>query len=242
MKRILILLLSVVGVVGCSTVPPPKDVFVPASTDLVFVYIHGFGGVKESPVFCENLREFLATTEYSCEVWNYEWDSVKINPTKVGANWLKAERRADAEASRYKKAVIDKLEAQKVPYVLIGYSVGSRVVLGALERAEGKERMLRGVYFLGSAMSSDQTIKASYLPPKMKIVNYHSPVRDQVHQIAFNFMEDVPAGGRVGFKDTTVFENYPVACSHVHKPLAPHIDYSQMAYSIGYVALLRARM
>ena len=218
-----------------NTITPPKK-------KLVFVYLHGFGGEKKKAQFYINMKEFLSNVPYDCEVQNYLWDSVKIKITQAGASWLEAERNADAEAKKFKRTVIDKLEAEKTPYVLIGFSVGSRVVLRALEESNGNLKMLRGVYFLGSAMTRDTSINKKCLPPGIKIINYHSPLRDKVHRLAFNFMEKVPAGGRTGFDDEDVFDNYAVSCAHAHKGIGPHIDYSQLAYAIGYVALLKERI
>ena len=232
-----------VCVVGCAHLARQESGGqVPAQPELVFVYLHGFGGVKEKPRFVANMKEFLETVDYACEVRNYEWDSVDIHVLKAGANWLKAERQADAEAVRFKRDVMDRLEEENTPYVIIGFSVGSRVVLRAIEQSGGDLRMLRGVYFLGSAMTRDTTIATKYLPQGMKIVNYHSPSRDSVHRIAFNFMADIPAGGQVGFEDESAFDNYAVSCAHAYKGVGPHIDYSQLAYAIGYVALFKERV
>ena len=46
--------------------------------DLVFVYIHGFGGAKEQPRFCVNMRRFVRKAKASCRIENYPWDSVQI--------------------------------------------------------------------------------------------------------------------------------------------------------------------
>jgi hypothetical protein len=232
---------------GCrSTIPSAAaaaaPVVAPPAQKLVFVYLHGIGGVKEKPRFCANLREFLEDVPYDCAVRNYEWDSVEIVPLKAGSNWLEAGRRADAEAERLKRTVIDELEKDRTPYVLVGFSLGSRVILRSLEQSRGNLRMLRGVYFLGSAMTRDTAIGSSCLPPGMKITNYHSPLRDKVHRMAFSFMESIPAGGRVGFDNTDVFDNYPVSCTHAFKGVGAHIDYSQLARAIGYIALYRERV
>ncbi len=63
------------------------------------------------------------------EVINYEWDSVRVDVLQAGASWIKAQEMADAEAPRFKREVIDRLERQGQSYVLVGFSVGSRVVL-----------------------------------------------------------------------------------------------------------------
>lgn len=214
-----------------STTPPPDQ--------LVFVYIHGFGGEKKSPAFCENMETFIEEKGLACRVENYLWDSVKVAVLKAGGSWRDSEKKADQEAKKFKLEVIDRLEKENTPYVLVGFSVGSRVVLRALEETGGNLKQLKGVYFLGSAMTKDTTLTRDVLPSEMKIINYHSPLKDSVHQLAFAFMNMEDAGGRVGFDDAKVFDNYRVSCSHVHKGVGVHIDYSQMADAIAYVALFK---
>jgi hypothetical protein len=203
----------------------------------VFVYVHGFGGLKEDPRFCENMRAFIQKSKVPCRIENYPWDSVKVDVLQAGASWLESQKRADQEAPNFKDRIIDRLEEEHTPYVLVGFSVGTRIIRGALERSNGKLESLRGVYFLGSAMTRDTSLVDGSLPPDMKIVNYHSPHRDKVHRTAFTFMSNVPAGGQAGFEDTAVFQNYPVSCTHAHKGVGVHIDYSQLAEAIGYLAL-----
>ncbi|OVE74203.1 hypothetical protein BVX94_01155 [bacterium B17] len=212
----------------------------PAKTnELAFVYIHGFGGIKKKPQFCENMRDFLTETKAHARVENYPWDSVKVEILKAGSNWRDSEKLADKEASPFAASVIDKYEKTQTPYVLVGFSVGSRVVLRALEARSGKLNSLQGVYFLGSAMTKDTTLSKNILPSGMKITNYHSPLRDKVHKTAFYFMSDLPAGGEVGYDDTNIFENLAVSCTHAHKGFGIHIDYSQLAVPIGYIELFK---
>lgn len=211
----------------------------PADHSLVFVYLHGFGGVKKSPEFCENLREFLTEEEVAeAEVINHEWDSAKVDPLQAGASWQKAQRNADAEAARFKSEVLEPLEASGRPYVLVAFSVGSRVILKSLEATKAELEGVRGIYFLGAAMPKDMTLSnRSALPDGMRITNYHSPTRDLVHRMAFNFMSDVPPGGQVGFDDEQVFENYAVSCAHAHKGIGIATDYSGLAEAIAFLEL-----
>ncbi len=211
----------------------------PPESDLVFVYIHGFGGEKEKPEFCKNLRAFLKKKSLSNRVINYQWDSVKIELLKAGATWREAEEHADAEAAAFKSTLIDVLEAQGTPYVLIGFSVGTRVLLRALEASAGELNMLQDVYFLGSAMPRDADLDIAALPHGRKIVNYHSPKWDIVHQAAFSFMNRLDAGGQDGFNSTNVFDNMAVSCTHTHKGIGLPIDYSQLAVAIAYIALYK---
>ncbi len=245
-KKLLYLLPCIPAVFGvfCFLDAAPPE---PAGRDavvgpgLTFVYLHGFGGIKEDPEFCENMREFLAEAGNASRVVNYEWESVRVDPLQAGASWLESQRRADMEAGRFKEEIIDPLEAERSPYVLVGFSVGSRVVLRALEQVDGELESLRGVYFLGPAMTKDTTLAdRGVLPGDMKITNYHSPLHDVVHKVAFDFMSEVPAGGQVGFDDEAVFENLPVSCSHVHKGVGVHIDYSGLAGAIAAIELYRS--
>jgi hypothetical protein len=210
------------------------------TNDLVFVYIHGFGGEKDSPQFCENMRAFLSEVKAPARVENFVWDSVEVDILQAGASWIASETSADAEAVPFAKQVIDKYEKAQTPYVIVAFSIGSRVVLRALESRKGKLHFLQAVYFLGSAMPNDTSLPKGVLPAGMKIINYHSPLRDQVHRTAFYFMNDLPAGGQVGYDDTNLFSNYAVSCTHTHKGVGVHIDYSQLAVPIGYIELFRS--
>ena len=213
----------------------------PPETDgVTFVYVHGFGGKREDPKFCRNMRAFLAKHATGSEIINYEWDSVTVDPLQPKAAWIKSQQRADEEAARFKTEVIDKREAKRSPYVLIGFSVGSRVVLRALEQCESELESLAGVYFLGSALTKDTTLtRRVALPAGMKITNYHSPLRDKVHAMAFKFASDIPAGGQKGFDDRTVFENLAVSCTHAHKGVGVPIDYSGLAEAIAAIELFQ---
>ena len=207
---------------------------------ITFFYIHGFGGEKKSPQFCDNMREFLAGADNRSRVLNYRWDSVKVDPLRAGASWQSSQRRADREAERFRREIIDRLEEEQSPYVLVGFSVGSRVIMGALEDKKSPLGNLCGVYFLGAAMTSDTTLSdREVLPEGMRIINYHSPVRDTVHSAAFKFMSEIPAGGQVGFDDHAVFENRRVSCSHAHKGVGVHIDYSGLAGAIASLELYK---
>jgi pimeloyl-ACP methyl ester carboxylesterase len=233
--RLASLILAVSLLAASAEEAPESD----RQNDVVFVYLHGFGGAKKRPRFCANLQEFLDDAELSNRIINYEWDSVRIEVLQAGASWLDAEKRADEDAVKFKLTVLDRLEREQTPYVLIGFSIGSRVLLGALDNSNGKLDMLRGVYFLGSAMTRDTTLDRARLPRDMKIFNYYSPRWDIVHQTSFNFMNRVAAGGLRGFTDTEVFENYAVSCTHTHKGVGVHIDYSQLAVAIAYMTLYK---
>jgi hypothetical protein len=52
-------------------------------------------------------------------------------------------------------------------------------------------------------------------------------------------MNRVAAGGLRGFEDADIFENYAVSCTHTHKGIGVHIDYSQLAVAIAYMSLYK---
>jgi pimeloyl-ACP methyl ester carboxylesterase len=204
---------------------------------LTLVFVHGVGGTNEDQPFVRKLRSVAAKTDYPLTVTCYAWGSVEIRLATAGRNWLAAQRQAVAEAAKFKQAVIDKYERERVPYTLVGHSLGARVIAEALGRCDRRPRFLRGVYFLGAAMPADLKLARPALPVGMKIVNYHSPAYDCVLKTAFYFMEGERAGGEVGFDDRESFENYRVACTHLHKGVAVHCDYSQLAIPIAHLCL-----
>lgn len=57
---------------------------------------------------------------------------------KAGANWRASEQPADDEAALFAAHVIDKYERTRTPYLLVGFSVGSRVLLRALAARKGR--------------------------------------------------------------------------------------------------------
>ncbi len=108
---------------------------------------------------------------------------------------------------------------------------------GAQDAGTTDLTILRGVYFLGSAVTRDTTINRKHLPADLRITNYHSPRWDIVHHTAFSFMNREDAGGSVGFAHDTLFENLQVSSTHMHKEVGVPLDYSQLAIGIGYRAL-----
>lgn len=212
-----------------------------ANAPLTFVYVHGFGGVKKSPEFCVKLSRFLDEKDTPAAVINYEWDSVRVDPLQPGASWLKSQQMADLEAEKFRREVLDRLEDSGRRYVLVGFSVGTRVLLHSLQTTTTELQGLQGLYFLGSAMTKDTTLEnRTALPKGMKITNYHSPTRDFVHRLAFNLVSEVPPGGQLGFDDVQLFENLPVSCAHAHKGLAIATDYSGLAEAIAFLELHQA--
>ena len=95
--------------------------------ELAFVYIHGFGGLREQPAFHANMQEFVSRVPFRCRAENYAWDSVAVDVLNAGASWRESEKRAGEESTKFRQGVIERLERERTPYVLVGFSIGSRV-------------------------------------------------------------------------------------------------------------------
>ena len=205
--------------------------------DLVFVYVHGFGEFKKVPPFEEKMREFLQPLPLKTSVFTYRWDWLKLDLTKVVWQWTQAKQKADQSAKSFLDDVVLELEAAKIPYCIVAYSLGTRVVAKSLEQSPAPLKFLRGIYFLGSALPHTYVVDGTALPEGMNIINYYSPYLDEALKISFYNAEGVKAGGEVGFDDTTRVRNYRTVCTHVHKGGPLQRDYANLAPAIGYLSL-----
>jgi len=214
---------------------PPEGL---GGSDLVFIYVHGFNEHRDPLPFEEAMSEFLKPLPLKTTVFTYRWHTMKIDLTQVVHQWTEAKAKAEESGPAF-LADLQKLEEARVPYAIVGYSLGCRVVAGALQKAAAPLRGLRGIYFLGAALPHDFVLDARGLPMGMKVVNYYSSFFDDALKISFFNAEGAAAGGETGFDDTRHFQNCHTVCTHVHKggPLAR--DYSTLAPAIGYLALLR---
>ncbi|MGD9707856.1 MAG: hypothetical protein AB7V07_09370 [Candidatus Delongbacteria bacterium] len=205
--------------------------------ELVFVYVHGFGEYGLYTSFEEKMREFLLPVSDITEVFTYRWERLRINPVKVTDQWQNSKARADSVATHFLNSVILKLEDENVPYVIVGYSLGTRVVTGALKLSDCHLQYLKGIYFLGSALPNDCNPDISKLPPGIKIINYYSKFFDTVLKMSYSYAEKNEAGGEVGFSDSA-FVNYRTVCTHVHKGGPVQRDYTELGEPIGYLSLM----
>ena len=207
----------------------------PDKHKLVIIYLHGFGGARKQPAFVDNMQDFLNDHKITdCKVENFMWDSQKISPKRAGRDWVDAKEKADKTAIKLGK-FINEYEKSKTPYVLVGFSLGTRVIIKTLEQ-EQNLKMLQQVFFMGSALPHNLQTSKKILQKNRKIINYHSIYLDSVLDKTFYFMEGIQAGGQKGFDDSKLFANYPVTCSHLWKPVISY-DYSTLAEAIGYIAL-----
>lgn len=212
-----------------------------AQYDLVFIYVHGFGEARDTLAFTQKMSAFLKPLGLKAAAVTYRWDRTRINPARVVFQWTQAKAKTD-EAARNLIEELRTLDAAGVRTVLVGYSLGSRVVAGALRQGGGQLRHLSGVAFLGSALPHDFQIEDGDLPAGLKIQNYFSGTFDLALKLYFPNAEGTAAAGAVGFDDTRHVENHRTVCTHVHKGGPIQRDYANLAPAIGYLALLREKM
>ncbi len=202
-----------------------------------FVYVHGFGeGGKKSIPFEKQLNNSLEDLGQKSDVKAFIYSKAKINFTNVLKQWQSEKALADKSGLKLYEEVLLPLEEKGVPYSLIAYSLGTRVVADCLEQSKAKLKHLKGIYFVGSALPHDVTINRAMLPVDMKIVNYHSSNLDYILKISFRVAEGKNAGGEVGFDDSTVFKNMRTVCTHARKGGPITRDYSDMAEAIIYLS------
>jgi hypothetical protein len=210
--------------------------------DLVFVYVHGFGEFKEIVPFEKTMKKTLDSLPYTSTVFTYRWEWKKIDLTTVVAQWIQSKQEADRASQKFLHDILLPLEERDIPYVIVAYSLGSRVVAEALNAATSPLKSIRGIYFIGSALPHTYTIQQTPLPEGMRIVNYYSKYLDEVLKISFYNAEGIRAGGEIGFDDTTVFQNYRTVCTHIHKGGPLQRDYSNLAPAIASIAFFNEQL
>lgn len=205
---------------------------------LVFVYVHGFGeGGKQEIPFPREMNAFLTANKVKAKLIIYKWDNNKLDFVGIVPQWLKTRDKADAAGKLFYQELLVPLEAAGIPYYLIGYSLGSRVVAESLKCGDDKLKNLRGIYFLGSALNHDYQIEIKKLPLGLQINNYYSPLFDQVLKTSFHVIEGSKAAGEVGFDDKVTVNNYRTVCTHAYKGGFLRRDYSDLAPALAYLAL-----
>jgi len=207
--------------------------------DIVFVYVHGFCEFDEITAFEEKIQKCLQPLSMNAMVFTYRWDRVKFNLPKVLSQWSQSKIKADQAAKPFMDEVILKLEAEKIPYFIVAYSLGTRVVAESLRHGPSRLSYLRGIYFAGSALPHNYSVDGTCLPEDMKIISYYSPYMDDVLKFSFHTAEDVQAAGEIGFDNTTYVQNYRTVCSHINKAGPIQRDYSNLASAIVSLSLFK---
>jgi len=230
----LVLWSVLVGLIGCSvakTEPNPEQ-------QITFIYVHGFLENDDVPPFQAELNEFIAKWKLPAETQTYHWERIRLKPTMIVAQWNQSKQAVVAKTSDFTENVIDKFEEAKKPYVLIGYSLGTRLLASSLKEYEQPLKSLLGVYFLGSALPHNHQFADIDLPEGMKISSYHSSKFDSVLKFSFYHAEGIRAGGEMGFQDQLV-TNHRTACSHIPFKTPIQRDYSSLAPSIVWQTYYR---
>jgi len=205
--------------------------------EMKFIYVNGFGERRFPPAFEKKMKKFVKPLNGYFEVKTFQWGSLKLDLTKVVHQWNEAKKNADRDAQKFAREVIEKCEKEETPYVLIGYSLGTRVIAEALQYPQNELKYLRGIYFLGSALPKDYKLETKILPEDFKIINYYSDYLDYMLKLSFYNAEGIKAGGEVGFDDKKCFLNLRTVSTHVYKGGPFQRDYSNLAEAIGYLSL-----
>jgi len=171
---------------------------------------------------------------------HYSWNSPIVNWQVAPAKFIEGKKQAEKEAEQFVKQVFREYEQKQIPYYLIGHSFGTYLILKSLENYAKPWRLtkLRGIFFLGATLPKNYTMKKNVLPSGLKIQNYYSEHLDGAVSLVYS-MEGITAGGKDGFDDTQHFKNFKTTFTHSHKGVLIHRDYSILATTIGYIALLK---
>ncbi len=175
------------------------------------VYVHGFGGRDPFSDFEKKLRNFFEKINFRDRVAieSYSWNSGNINLKNLGYLWSEAKKEAENEAIKFAN-YINKLESDNVEYYIVAFSLGSFVVLNALNITNSLKN-IKKVIFMGAASPNSFTLTKTV---DSKILNYYSPNMDKVLSNLYNNIEGVPAGGVVGFQDFKSFQNIKTNFTH----------------------------
>lgn len=196
-----------------------------------FIYVHGFGEWRFPTAFDTKGKEYINENKIPANISTYRWDSKKLNPFIVFDQWKEAKANADKEGKKFAEK-LKSYEVTNTKYVLIGYSLGSRVITKSLNYLDKPLKNLVGIYFLGAAQEKDLKVNRNFLPSDLKIINYFSENLDGALKISYSIAEGKTAGGEVGFTDKKCFENYRTVCTHVYKGGPIQRDYSNLSEAI----------
>ncbi|MEO0417031.1 MAG: hypothetical protein AAF226_19000, partial [Verrucomicrobiota bacterium] len=184
---------------------------------------------------------FLKQLPLDYQATTYRWDNMDFNAKMVIAQWAQAKRNLEAKVPDFVEKVLHRYEAEGIDYVLVGYSLGSRMVAEGLKANDQPLEHLRGIYFLGSALPAEYDFSELKLSEGMKIKSYYSDKFDTVLKVSFFHAEGVRAGGEVRFPHPLVL-NYRTACHHVNMGGPIQRDYSELAEALGWLILKEERV
>jgi len=191
------------------------------------IYIHGFGGKEPYSEFEKKMRLFFESINFrnKISIESYPWNSQHIDLKRITYLWEEAKKEAVYEAEKL-AIYLKNLEKENTHYYLIAFSLGTFVVLNALNLMN-EFNFIKKIIFMGSASPKNFKITAKI---NNKIINYYSIKKDKVLENLYGNIEGIPAGGLVGFDDLNNFINIKTNC--VHK--LGH-NYLNLAEAIGYL-------
>jgi hypothetical protein len=217
----------------------PKKNYTSDTLPPVVLFVHGFGGRVNASDFTQEMQELFGLFDkFQINVETYTWNSKEFNVINVIKQWPLANKEAKKEAD-YFLEYITKFESRGRPYYLIGYSLGTKVVSIALQKANLKLSNLKGLYFIGAAIPQNMKIPSENLPEGLKIINFFSPKYDKTLANLYTIkglktkIDGQLAGGQVGFDDHSIFKNLKTDASH--SPDDDDCNFLNMGNSIGYL-------
>jgi len=183
------------------------------------VVVHGFGGRNFDHKYAEAMRERTRLVGSPISVETFAWDSryvdtMSFNSETLLRDWNEAKKNAQGAAAQL-AAYIGQISDD---VYVVGFSLGCRVILDAVDRIVREGRRVRGLFLLGAAVDYREPIYMAAKHAEFGLFNYYSPKRDTVLNKFYKSVEGYPASGSHGFVDLGQGENfarnYRVACSH----------------------------
>lgn len=181
----------------------------PAASDNAVKVVCFFPGWNTNNVPQDEQLLFLKERFPFAEIKVRYWDSKR--------EWNTARKNAD----RFGKNIGDELatlsESELQTLVLVGHSLGGRVVVRALAHLSDHQKMARRAILLGAAIDqSDQEILKATHAVMTPIANYYNP-KDATLKILYQAAELKPALGCIGNKDIQGLEEFEIP-----RDLPPH--------------------
>ena len=202
----------------------------------IVLFVHGMGG-KGNFKFCVGFDEINEKFDNPFEQRFYEWNSNNI-PLEIlnGVIDKYKESIRLVESKEYLRfqELLFKLEEGGKPYYIVGFSMGAYLTYKALsENRDHTLKNLKGIYFMGAAYERIYNdIDKTTIPNVQRIINYYSRNYDVALKL-FHEVSGIEAGGRVGFDDYTLYNNYRSITSHELL-----INYSTLMESLFGIILL----
>ncbi len=217
---------------SCDNLPPPPPKNYDTTT---IIFVSGFNASRIGREFTPKLQKwFKQIPDFHVRIKNHGWKSREIrrgsyliDAIKVPGKWEKANKTALKEARRLSRR-IKSYEKKGKSYYLIGYSLGTKVILESLNKQKKRLKSLKGIYFLGTALPENSRLRnPRILPKNLKILNFYSPKYDSV----LKSLTQTMIAGIKGFK-IPLFQNLKTDASH--SPRDDECNFFNLANSIGY--------